>query len=270
MNEQPYVGETSTIKLPNGIIHEGELISEITVREFGGDEERMLGSKNANAELIVCRCINQIGHITDPGVIYRDIYPNMKIGDFNRIMFEIRRLSLGNTFEYSAKCSSCSTVSKFELDLKDLEIVWATDPMATEWEYVMKSGAVVKMGPVLASLTPVFTDIKEAGVDLLRRITAARVISVNGEPVDGNNPMQRVKNAVKMLMKAGYKMGDGEGMRAIFKEDEPEFDSDGEEIRRSKEGNVDTVVWDSCPKCSSSWKHRLSLGFSFLFPSAEL
>lgn len=270
MNDQPYQGETNTIKLPNGIIHEGELIPEITVREFGGDEERMLGSKNPNTDLIICRCINQVGHITDTGTIHREILPNMRIGDYNRIMFEVRKLSLGDHFDYQAKCNSCSTVSKFEIDLKDLETVWAKEPQTTSWEFTLKSGAVIEIGAVLASHTSILQEISESQTDMLRRMLATRILTVDGEPVEGNNPMQRVKNAVKMMTKAGYKMGDGERIRMFLKEEDVETDETGEEVRYSKEGNVDTFVWDTCPKCSSSWKHRLSLGFSFLFPSAEL
>jgi len=259
---------TTKVTLPAGVLHEGDVIEEVLLREMGGDEERILGSKNPDMERIVNNCIMQVGPVADPATLRRDVIPNMRIGDYNTLILHLRRLSLGDEYAYQAKCPSCQRQDTYTVDLSSVDVVRMRDPGTDAQPYVLRSGAEAIFRPVLVKDRKMLEDIGEKGQDVLGKSLAMRLVSIDGaEPDPGKNANQRLKNAVKMLRQHVPSYGEREAIRKWFNTTETIVDDNDDEILVGVDASIDTVVEDRC-SCGTGWKHRFAIDPSFMMPSS--
>lgn len=112
-----------------GIVHK-----EFTLREMTGRDEEAINKadvKNNGSKLVttlLIRCVTRIGAYTPKSVgqaKWMDIIRSLYSGDQDFMLFQLRRLSIGDTFEVNHVCPNdkCKEKLHTEIDIDELEIM---------------------------------------------------------------------------------------------------------------------------------------------------
>ena len=111
----------------DGICH-----STFTIREMTGADEEYVnradiksnGAKISTA--LLSRCVTSVGTLTKKSVgsakEWENIFKNMLVGDRDKILLELRRISIGDTIEVAHTCPNpeCKANLKAELSIDEL------------------------------------------------------------------------------------------------------------------------------------------------------
>ena len=114
------------ILLPCGLVEEdGTINRECVITEMTGKTQALMGRRDLQKQpdrLLRQILQNCLVSFAGRDVISDAILTDMFIGDRDFILFEVRRLSLGNDFDVRAKCSSCEEAISEGLNLADVEV----------------------------------------------------------------------------------------------------------------------------------------------------
>jgi len=211
--------------------------------------------------------------------LQHDIIPNIQLGDWNRIVLDLRILSFeGEPYKYKSQCPSCKLVSKFAIDLRDIENVYALSAGEPQLPlYEMRNGMGAQFRSLVVRDQTALADIGKDEKDALKKSLALRLVSIDGEMVDtkeGASWRVHVAKAVKLMKAKGLvAMGETEKIRAWFKEEtlEESEGPDGEPVftRKAIDAKIDNILEDTCPAadCRTKWRHYMEIDPSFLLPS---
>jgi len=115
------------VVLPIGIKTDNGLVKEVTIREMTGlDREamsapRVMKSASKQIGVILSRCI-----VSSPaGEITEDKVAEMYMADRSFLLYEIRKISLGNMAEAGWECESCKHQWLDDFDLEDIPVTMA-------------------------------------------------------------------------------------------------------------------------------------------------
>lgn len=230
-------------ELPCGYLTpEGELITEVKVREITGVEEDMLASRNIpsgkKVTQLIANCLERLGTITDKTELANCVR-SMMIGDRVFLMMAIRRVTLGDAFPFEAKCDSCDKKNLFSVDLGELGVKKTTAASKRVFDVTLPSGKParwhVMSGKEEESLAK-FQNLDQLSLSIL-----VRVDLIDGQPTD----MESVK---------ALNMKDRNFLR--------------EECFNVMEGGIETSLDLSCPQCGEAFQTELDVGQTgFFFPS---
>lgn len=232
--------------LPCGYLdEEGQLIKDVVLKEFGGDDEDILGSEGLQAsqkmEMILSNTLVQLGTINDRKTI-SEILPKLPVGDRVYLLLSTRRTTLGDSFPYVAKCPECKRKDLFIVDLDELVVQPMPDPMMRVFDGKFEGHTVrwhVMTGEreLKISAYPL-AERKRSAVSLS---ILARVELLDDKPTN----LMRIK-ALSMRQR--------NSLRDMFAE---------------HEGGVDTAVQFDCGNCGNEWEEDLDISQKgFFFPSA--
>lgn len=232
--------------LPTGYLTaDGELITEVQVKEITGVEEDMLAAPSIPAgkkvTQLLANCLMRVGGIADPPSLV-NAARGMVTGDRVFLMLAIRRVTLGDDFPFQAQCTECNHKHLAVVNLAELEIKPSKDPMKRVWDNTLpvSKKAVrwhVMTGKEEEALSRVSASSKN---DQLSLGIAARLDMLGEQPSN--------LEAVKALG-----LGDRNFLRERFDE---------------VEGGVETEVELACPNCGEEFKQDLDVSQSgFFFPS---
>lgn len=232
--------------LPCGFLDkEGNLHTEIKVREISGYEEDMLANaklkSNKKINNLITSCLERLGDITDKGKLAQAVL-DMTVGDRLFTIFSIRRVTVGDKYLYQSKCPDCKTTHTLSADLSEVEIKHMPSPHKRVYEFTLpRSNKVVKITPMTGrgeeKLTTLSSKQKE---DSLSLSLAMRITEIDGE----RPSLKDVKSLSSV---------DRTFLRGKF-----------DEI----EGGLDTTTEVECPSCFSTYEEDLDVSqASFFFPT---
>lgn len=228
--------------LPCGVVTaEGELLTEVKVREITGHEEDMLTAKNIGGgkkiTQLIANCLERLGPITEKTALMHAAR-GMTIGDRVFLMMAIRRVTLGDDFPFEKACEHCEAKSIYMVDLSTLETVKMKDPMKRVHDVTLPSGKTARFHVMTGKDEE---DLAKVPVqDSLSMALLVRLDLVDDKPAN--------LDTVKSLG-----MKDRHAMREAFE---------------AVEGGMETAVDLDCPDCGESFKAELEVGQTgFFFPS---
>jgi hypothetical protein len=235
---------TDVFLLPCGYIDpQGNLHTEITVREMNGGDEDLLASQKSKTPAVVrfnellCRCTTRVGPYTDRGQL-STIVSDLVMGDRVFLLLCIRRVTLGDTLPFRAACPHCEKENLFTVDLSELDIKRMADPKLRLFDKVLPSGKAMRFHVL-------------TGRDELKQSQVAQ----------GNDPV-----TASILMRTDLLDGKPpvlEDIKALSFKDVAAARGFFEEV----EAGVDTTVQVDCPECSQEFDRDVSPGeVGFFFP----
>lgn len=242
-------GSMGVFELPCGHLNEdGELKTEVEVREITGHEEDMLASEQVpNAQKITALlrgCVKRIGDVTEPGPLSRMVR-ELTMGDRVFLVFAIRRVTLGDELPVRERCPECKVNTLFMVDLKEeLQPKAMPDPYKRIYDVELPSGKSARFRVSMG-------DDEVKMMKIRQRKQAADAVShaimMRLELLDGEKPtLQMVKSL-------------GMRDRIFIREQYQEV-----------EGGVDTTLELECPSCGNDWEKELDLSAaSFFFPGGQ-
>jgi len=234
-------------ELPCGFINpEGELHTDIIVREMTGEEEEILAARNLpngkKYNRVLSRCTSQIGTY-ESGLEISKIVQELTQGDRVFLLFAIRRASLGDEMPFNTKCPECDTESQMIVDLSELEIKKMPDPMVRAYDTVLPSGKKARMKVLVGRGEDMIAKAFKKGVDVISTAILARLAELDGEP-------PTIKGLKKLTLK------DRNHLKNIWED---------------YEGGVDTTIEIDCPSCEYEYEADVEVGSEGFFnPSAAL
>lgn len=239
-------GSRGVFELPCGYLDpDGDLHTEVEVREITGYEEDMLGSKTVpnhkKIGQLVTQCVLRVGNITEPGRIAM-IAEELTVGDRVFLMFCIRRTSLGDDYPFRDQCPECNYKGIFNLDLADLEVKEMHDRKNRVFDITLPSGTKARFRPLVGKDEEKLSKASNSK-DAMTLAILLRLESLGDEPPN-------LKSVKSLGIKDRNALRDG-------------FDS--------VEGGVDTTLEMQCPSCGAEFERELDVGQAgFFFPSSVL
>lgn len=228
--------------LPCGFLDaEGNLHTEVVIRELTGEEEDLLSSKTLSAfhkynELLV-RCTQRLGSITDRGQLSAAI-KSLPVGDRVFLLFAIRRVSIGDEYLIEATCNSCQAKHNYTVLLSELEVRPMPDPKKRIHDITLPSGATARFR-ISTGVDEERSMKLDKSEDALSRAMHMRLELLNGQPPE-------LKDVRAM------KWRDRRALREAW---------------NKVEGGVDTEVSIDCASCGVEFKRDVEVSGSFFFPS---
>lgn len=231
--------------LPCGYVDEqGNVHTEIKVREITGHEEDMLANPKIPAEKkmneLITRCVERVGNIEDKATLSK-VVMDMMVGDRLFAIFAIRRVTVGDMYTYEVACKECKAKFRPTLDLSDLDIKKMEDPTLKEFRVILpRSKKEVVLVPMTGRTEARLSKMSKNTTDTLSLALMARLTEIDGEPAT----LAKVKD---------LSLRERQFIRSCFEK---------------FEGGVDTEVEIDCPSCYTTFKQDLDAGqASFFFPT---
>jgi hypothetical protein len=232
--------------LPCGYLTaEGDLVTEVKVREITGVEEDMLGAKNIpggkKVTQLIANCLERLGPITDSPSL-ANAARGLVVGDRVFLMMAIRRVTLGDEFPFEAQCDECEKKSLFMVNLAELETKKMPDPKKRVYTSTLPSGKVAQWHVMTGKEEESIS--KWQNLDQLSLALLMRVDTLDGAPTD--------MDVIKAL-----NMKDRNFLR--------------DECFSAVEGGIETELELTCPQCGCEFKTELDVSQTgFFFPSRVL
>lgn len=178
-----------TVTLPGGLVINGEVYRQATVRELNGDDEEhiaraVLGNPSRFQQALLERGVVSIG----PHKADEELLDKLLLGDRSMLILGIRQATYGDTMDMDVVCSHCGVESKIRVtfadDLPIKPLPW--DAREVEHEIELRNGvAVVKL--VTGSMQRyVYALEGKTTSELNTHLFTKCVISINGEAVNGS------------------------------------------------------------------------------------
>lgn len=178
-----------TVALPGGLVIDGEVYRQATVRELTGEDEEhiaraVLGNPARFNQALLERGVVSIG----PHQANEELLDKLLTGDRDMLVLGIRQSTYGDTMDMDVVCSHCGVDSKIRVtfadDLPIKKLPW--DATEVEHEIELRKGhAVVKL--VTGGMQRyIFALEGKTASELNTHLFTKCVVAVNGEPVNGS------------------------------------------------------------------------------------
>lgn len=232
--------------LPTGYLdEEGNLHTELFIKEMTGEEEDILTSKKmtvyARMNRIMENCVLSIGKYDQKSSRWKDVIRSLIASDRLFIVLQLRILSLGQVFSQKCQCGECEMFSNQNVNLNDFVIPTLKEPTKRTWTVTLPQSKKMILLKVQDGYAEAALQKHAESLDLLSIAMLGRVVEIDGQ--------QPVK--VGMLKKLSFK--DRQFIRNEF---------------RAKEGEFETVLEYECGNCGAENKDEIHIGHpSFFFPS---
>lgn len=231
-------------ELPCGFLTpDGELLTEVKVREITGAEEDMLATKGISGgkkiTQLLAGCVESIGTVTDKQTLQL-ICRNLPIGDRVFLLLAIRRVSLGDEIPFEDQCPSCEKKSVYYQNLSELTIRAMKEPKKRVYDITLPSKKTARFHVMTGKDEETLTkaDAKDQ---------ASAAVSVR---LDLLNEVAPTIEDVKALS-----MRDRNALRDTFDK---------------VEGGVETTVDVSCPLCGHEYRTEMNPGSTGFFSPSRL
>jgi hypothetical protein len=138
MNPAPVIDEMpdTYIKLPAGLIVNGEVVQEAEVQELTGEhEERLAKAKASNNAAKYVNTLLQCGVVSiGETKVTQKILDSLIQGDLDTLLMGIRRATFGEDFQVDGvPCPQCGEFNDLVLNLSDIPIKELEDPEEREF-----------------------------------------------------------------------------------------------------------------------------------------
>jgi len=226
--------------LPGGVFLNGTTYKDIVLKEITGHEEDLIGNPKIAPEVkleqLIRQVITNIGPFEDRAII-NEAVSTMLTGDRAFVIISLRRLSLGDVYDFVAECPNCKYKELVSTNLADLTVKEAVGDRVQEM--TCPSGKKVVWHFMTGFDEARNNTLKDKEKDLLSIGITARVDAINGTPSN-------------MAMVKGLSTRDREALRTEFERCEP---------------GVDMKLELVCTKCGFEHDRDMDIDIGFFFPS---
>jgi hypothetical protein len=177
-----------SVTLPGGLVIDGEVYRQATVRELNGEDEEhisraVLGNPVRFQQALLERGVVSVGpHRAD-----EELLDKLLVGDRDRLVLGVRVATYGDTMDMDVVCSHCGVESKirvaFEDDLPIRPLPW--DAREVEHEIALRNGVAVVKLVTGAMQRYVYSLEGKTASELNTHLFTKCVVSINGEAVNG-------------------------------------------------------------------------------------
>jgi hypothetical protein len=247
--------KTAVFTLPCGYVDpQGNVHKEVLMREMTGVEDDILDDGelvvNDRISKVLANCIERLGTVTDKATIEAAVTDTLKAGlpltaqDRIAGLLFLRRVTLGDTYNYERRCPKCGDLSKNRsLDLKTIEISSVKDPKKRKVQVTLpRSGKTAVLKVLAAAGELKVSELKPNQKDLKSYAILARLESLGDRVLDNS--------ALDVELVKALPQADRSFLIQVY---------------QMIEGNVDTTVQVSCkaPGCGITFDFPLDLGQLF-------
>jgi len=174
------------VTLPGGFIDGGEVVKTVEVRELNGVDEEAIAKASTTGKalnVLLQRGLVKIGSRE----VKRDDFDNLLSGDRDAILIGIRRITFGETLDFSINCLSCNETQPVSIDLgEDIPMKTLDDPIADRtWSVETKQGYVTVSLPTGITQKKLLENSDKTSAEINTLLLAGCVMSVNGQPSMG-------------------------------------------------------------------------------------
>lgn len=106
------------VKLPGGLIENGELITTVEVRELNGVDEEAIAKASTTGKALNILLQRGLVKVGSREATLADL-DNLLSGDRDAILIGIRKITFGKTMEFSIVCGNCAVEQPVSIDLED-------------------------------------------------------------------------------------------------------------------------------------------------------
>lgn len=244
--------QTGPLKLPNGLIIDGEWIRYVEMRELTGEENDMVANKQyaRNGQTIrkileSCTLGMGVGEdritLVKPGDINK-AYDKLPLADGVYLISRLRALSLGEEFSFSIPCPSCKANGRYTVLLNEQPCTFRDEPPEDEYSASI-DGHLIKFRALNMSDNQKMARIgRENGDQEMTMRMFMQINSVDGVKVHSTKTIEKWPGRVFNAMLA--------------------------EIRGIEFG-MDVDVENVCGACSVPFTVRMPIGNAdFFFPNS--
>lgn len=177
-----------TVTLPGGLVIDGEVYRQATVRELNGEDEEhvsraVLGNPMRFQQALLERGVVSIG----PHEASEELLDRLLTGDRDMLVLGIRRATYGDTQDMDVTCGHCGVESKIRVTFADdvpiRPLPW--DTREVEHEIELRSGAAVVQLVTGAMQRYVYGLEGKTASEANTHLFTKCVVSINGEQVNG-------------------------------------------------------------------------------------
>jgi len=235
-----------------------ELQSEFVVQEMdGGDEDKLAGTGPVVPRMnqVILNCMERLGNLVEKHQLIPAVR-SMTAVDRMILLISIRRCAHGDAYRMQIECSKCKAdkiqyIHDVTLDLSNLKITRMEDPSKRDFESELKRGSRVDWHVMMAD-DEEWLNAQKGKIRELARVTLmflCRVDRVNGVEIDRASE-DGLSEAIDVLQR--LKTSERTQWRNIVKK---------------LEGDLDTEISYTCPKCDTVLKGELDFDLErFFFP----
>jgi hypothetical protein len=172
--------------LPGGFLNNGQLITTAEVRELNGLDEEAISKTTTTGKALNLLLQRGLVKLGDKEVTSEDL-DGLLSGDRDAILLGIRRVTFGETVDYSITCGNCASSQDVIVNLTtDVPVKKLTDPIADRtWQVKTKKGYVQVSLPTGITQKKLFENVDKSSAEINTMLLAGCVMSVNGEPSMG-------------------------------------------------------------------------------------
>jgi hypothetical protein len=174
------------VKLPGGFIENGALVTTAEVRELTGlDEEAIARATSVGKALglILQRGLVKLGD--------RDVAPEdldlLLSGDRDALLIGIRRVTFGDTIDFSVTCGNCGEAQQTSIDLEeDVPVTTLNDSIADRnWTVITKKNSIGVALPTGITQRKLWDNMDKTNAEINTMLLSGCVLSINGAPSMG-------------------------------------------------------------------------------------
>lgn len=178
----------SEVALPGGFIdREGALVKYAEVRELNGMDEEAIAKAGSSSRALLVMLQRGLVSIGTQEASKQDL-DNLLSGDRDALLIGIRKVTFGNTADFSLTCPYCKTDLDVVVDLEaDVPVKELEDPInGRTFEYESTKHGVIKCSlPTGGTQRKLMENTDKTLAELNTILLSGCVISVNGQPSMG-------------------------------------------------------------------------------------
>lgn len=238
---------------PSGIVHKNIVLKEMT----GFEDSQLDDGEVAASERIsnvLSSCIEKLGTVTDKAIITAAVSDTLTSGlpltsqDRIAAMLFLRRVTLGDIYNFERKCPKCGDISKGKfLDLSKIDITPVKDPTKRKVQVKLPhSGKLAILKVLSASGESKVANLKINQKKLKSYAILARLDSLDGRPMKDTDEDVDIIEALPFADRS-YLI----------------------QVYQLIENNIDTDVEVKCRECKFEYEFPLDLGGLYFLGQAK-
>lgn len=181
------------ITLPGGFIDGEELIKTVEVRELNGVDEEAIAKASTTGKalnVLLQRGLVKVGSRDAK----KEDFDNLLSGDRDAILIGIRRITFGDTLDFTINCLSCGENQEVSIDLgSDIPVKTLDDPIADRtWLVETKQGFAAVSLPTGITQKKLLENADKTTAEINTLLLSGCVLSVNDIPSMGASTVLRL------------------------------------------------------------------------------
>lgn len=171
---------STEVHLPGGYLTSQGVVNTAEIRELTGVDEEAISKTSSIGRSITTILERGLRKIGNTEATLEDLDALLS-GDRDAIFIAIRKITLGDTLDYTVRCEACEEKQDVIINLnEDVPVVELTGARA--WKIETKQGYVEVALPTGVTQRKLLENMEKKSAELNTLLLAGCVLSVNGEP----------------------------------------------------------------------------------------